>query len=83
MAITRGAENLVCGEEEGGHDADVLLSLSVLIKARVLWIVFEGIFFFQKKKEKKDAPIKVCVLRASEGSEKSLSTPVLKPLCRS
>lgn len=58
----------MCGEVE--HDADVLLSLSALIKAGELWIVFEGILL-------KDTPIKVCVLRASEEREKSYSTPVL------
>lgn len=42
MAITRGAGNLICaGEAE--HDADVLLSLSTLIKAAELRIVLEGI----------------------------------------
>lgn len=64
----------MCGEVE--HDADVLLSLSALIKARELWIVFEGILL-------KDTPIKVRVLRASEEREKSYSTPVLPLLCRS
>lgn len=63
----------MCGEVE--HDADVLLSLSALIKARELWIVFEGILL-------KDTPIKVHVLRASEEREKSYSTPVLLPLLR-
>lgn len=63
------------------NDADVLLSLSALIKAGVLWIVFEGILFLRKKK--KDAPIKVRVLRAPEGREKSLSTQIVMFLCRS
>lgn len=62
----------MCGEVE--HDADVLMSLSALIKARELRIVFEGILL-------KDTPIKVCVLRASEEREKSYSTPAL-PLLR-
>lgn len=57
----------MCGEVE--HDADVLLSLSALIKARELRIVFEGILL-------KDTPIKVRVLRASEEREKSYSIPV-------
>lgn len=50
MAITRGAGgNLICvGEAE--HDADVLLSLSALIKAAELRMVFEGILFFFKKR---------------------------------
>lgn len=64
----------MCGEVE--HDAGVLLSLSALIKAGELWIVFEGILL-------KDTPIKVRVLRASEEREKSYSTPVLPLLCRS
>lgn len=42
MAITQGAGNLICvGEAE--HDADVLLSLSALIKAVELRMLFEGI----------------------------------------
>lgn len=57
----------MCVEVE--HDADVLLSLSALIKARELRIVFEGILL-------KDTPIKVRVLRASEEREKPYSTPV-------
>lgn len=60
----------------------MLLSLSALIKARELWIVFEGILF-KKKKKKEDTPIKVCVLRASEEREKSYGTPVLPLLRRS
>lgn len=59
----------MCVEVE--HDADVLLSLSALIKAGELRIVFEGILL-------KDTPIKVRVLRASwrEGKQ-SYGTPVL------
>lgn len=51
MAITRGAGNLICaGEAE--HDADVLLSLSTLIKAAEIRIVLEGILFIKKTKRK-------------------------------
>lgn len=51
MAITRGAGNLICvGEAE--HDADVLLSLSTLIKAAELQIIFEGILLKKKKKSR-------------------------------
>lgn len=64
MAITRGAGNLICvGEAE--HDADVLLSLSALIKAAALRMVFEGILL------KKTLHIKVRVLPASGKTEES------------
>ena len=63
----------MCGEAE--HDADVLLSLSALIKATELWIVFEGILL-------KDTPIKVHVLRASEEREKPHSTTIFPVLRR-
>lgn len=73
MAFTRGAGNLICvGEAE--HDADVLLSLSALIKAAELRMVFEGILL------KKMLQIKVRVLLASGKTEESYSTQILPPL---
>lgn len=70
MAITRGAGNLICvGEAE--HDADVLLSLSALIKAAELRMVFEGIL------SRKTLQIKGCVLPVSGKTEESYSTQIL------
>lgn len=67
----------MCVEVE--HDADVLLSLSALIKAGELRIVFEGILL-------KDTPIKIRVLRAFEERGKAVvrhpgpSIPLLRRL---
>lgn len=74
MAITRGEGNLICvGEAE--RDADVLSSLSALIKEAELRMVFEGILSKKKKLQ-----IKVCVWPAPGKAEEPCSTQILPPL---
>lgn len=73
MAITRGVGNLICvGEAE--HDADVLSSLSALIKATQLWMVFAGIL------SRKTLQTKLRVWPASGKTEEYYSTQILPRL---
>lgn len=55
------------------HDADVLSSLSALVKAAALRILFEGTIL------KRTPQLKVRVLWASGMAEQWSSTPILPP----